>query len=100
MVALWWEVPAPPPPPAFWSAVVFTAVVATAIAFVVQTGAQRVIPPTHTAVVFASEPVFAAVFGMLWVGEVLPPGGWLGAALILAAILAVLIRPRKDAQNE
>ncbi|MCL6580062.1 MAG: DMT family transporter [Firmicutes bacterium] len=69
-------------------AVVLTAVLATAGAFLVQTAAQRHTTPTHTALIFASEPVFAALFGWMLLGERL--GGWAlaGCGLILAGMVA------------
>ncbi len=41
----------------------------------------------RTAVIFAAEPVFAAVFSYLILGETLLPVQWVGGALILAGIL-------------
>ncbi len=41
----------------------------------------------RTAVIFAAEPVFAAVFSYLILGETLAPVQWGGGALILAGIL-------------
>ena len=78
--------------PAEWNrsvlvALVVTAVLASAAAFWVQTAAQRVIPPTRTAVILTMEPVFAGLFGFLLLDEVLTARGWLGCALILAGML-------------
>ncbi|MDP9405618.1 MAG: DMT family transporter [Actinomycetota bacterium] len=84
--------------PARWDAgaaavVLLTALVASAAAFWVQTAAQRVIAPTRTAVILTMEPVFAGLFGFLLLGERLTGRGWLGCALILAAMLVVELRP-------
>jgi len=49
---------------------------------------QRDTTATRAAVLFAAEPVFAAVFSYLITGETLAPVQWVGGALILAGILA------------
>ena len=63
-----------------------TGLLATALAFSIQTWAQRFTSPTHTALIFALEPVFAAVTSYLVLGESLRGAGLAGAALILAGI--------------
>jgi len=77
-----------------WSALVVTALLASALGFFVQTFAQRHAPPARTALILASEPAFAGLFGWLLAGDRLSVVGWLGAALIMAAIVAVEITPR------
>jgi len=64
-----------------------TAVLASAAGFWVQTAAQRVIPPTRTAIILTMEPVFAGLFGYVLLGERLALRGWAGALLILAGML-------------
>jgi drug/metabolite transporter (DMT)-like permease len=76
-----------------WIALAVTSVLATALAFFVQTWAQRWISPTRTAVISSMEPVFAWATSYLLAGEVLSRRGILGAGLILAGILLVELRP-------
>ncbi|MFQ5944804.1 MAG: MFS transporter [Anaerolineae bacterium] len=77
------------PLPAYvWGAAAFTGILATGLAFLVQTAAQRHTSPTHTALLFATEPVFAALFGFLLAAETLAPVQVLGCVLILAGMLA------------
>ena len=76
-----------------WLALFVTAVVASAVGFFVQTYAQRHAPPARVALILASEPAFAGFFAWLLKGDTLPPRGWAGAALILAAIVAVQLFP-------
>jgi drug/metabolite transporter (DMT)-like permease len=71
-----------------WIALGVTGVVASAIAFAVQTYAQRHLSPTRTAIILITEPAFGGLFGWLLAGEVLGLRGWAGAALILAGMLA------------
>lgn len=82
-------------PGSTFAAIFYLAAVATALVAVLQTYAQRVVPAYLTALVFVLEPVFAALFAFLLLGEALGPLGWLGAALILAAMLMSEFRPKK-----
>jgi drug/metabolite transporter (DMT)-like permease len=77
-----------------WSALLVTSLVASALGFFVQSFAQRHAPPARTALILASEPAFAGLFGWLLNDERLSATGWLGAALIMAAIVAVEVAPR------
>jgi drug/metabolite transporter (DMT)-like permease len=71
-----------------WGALLVTGVFASALAFLVQTWAQRRTSATRTALAFAMEPVFAAAFGFWLAGDRLGAGGWAGAVLIMAGIVA------------
>jgi drug/metabolite transporter (DMT)-like permease len=64
-----------------------TALLGTVGAFIVQGWAQQFTPPTHTALIFALEPVFAGLTSFLVVHERLGMRGGFGAALILAGVL-------------
>lgn len=69
-----------------WVALVITGVLASAVAFAVQTYAQRHIPPARTALILISEPAFGGLFG--WIaGESLGLRGLSGAALILGGMV-------------
>jgi drug/metabolite transporter (DMT)-like permease len=76
------------PPGSVWFAAAFTGLFATALAFFIQSRAQKDTTPTHTALIFAAEPVFAGIFSFLLIGEVLGPRQILGSALIVAGMLA------------
>ncbi|MPZ70827.1 MAG: EamA family transporter [Actinobacteria bacterium] len=76
-----------------WLALAVTAFVASALGFFVQTYAQRHAPPARTALILAAEPAFAGFFSWLLKDERLSASGWLGAALILGAIVAVEAMP-------
>jgi drug/metabolite transporter (DMT)-like permease len=83
-----------PPDASVWWALAVTALLASALAYFVQTYAQRHAPPARTALILASEPAFAGLFGWLLAGDRLSPLSWLGALLIMAAIVAVEVVPR------
>jgi drug/metabolite transporter (DMT)-like permease len=70
-----------------WGALLVTGIFASALAFLVQTWAQRHTSATRTALVFAMEPVFAALFGITLAGDRLGLTGWLGCAAIMAGIV-------------
>jgi drug/metabolite transporter (DMT)-like permease len=57
------------------------------IAPLLQVGAQRTLPTGRIALLFALEPVFALVFAALLGGERFALQWWMGAALILCAVL-------------
>jgi len=76
-------------------AAAFTGLFATSLAFGVQTVAQRFTSSTHTALIFAAEPVFAALFSFLLIGELLGPRQLLGCGLILAGMVVAEMRPGK-----
>ena len=77
-----------------WLALAVTGVLASAAAFFVQTYAQRHAPPARTALILASEPAFAGLFGYLLADDRLTAAGWVGAGLIVAAIVLVDLVPR------
>jgi drug/metabolite transporter (DMT)-like permease len=80
-----------------WVALAVTSLLATALAFSIQTWAQRWSSPTRTALIFSLEPVFAWLTSYLVAGEVLSQRGMAGAALILAGILIVELKPFRAA---
>jgi drug/metabolite transporter (DMT)-like permease len=78
-----------------WTAVLYMALVAGAAALVVQTWAQAHMTATRAAVVMTTEPVFAALFAVLFGGEVLGPRVLVGGALVLVAMYVVELVPRR-----
>jgi len=91
VAALVFDKPAPLTGQALFAAA-FTGLLATAAAFGVQTVAQRFTTATHTALIFAAEPVFAGLFSFLLVGEVLGPRQLIGCGLILAGMVVAEVR--------
>jgi drug/metabolite transporter (DMT)-like permease len=73
-------------------ALALTALFATAAAFTIQSWAQQLLPPTHTALILTLEPVFAALTSLLFFHERFGPRELTGAALILAGILLAELR--------
>ena len=81
------EVPSLRLPAPTWGSIVFTALAATVLTLSLQNSVQPFTTPTHTALIFSLEPVFAALFGWWWAGEVLGPKELVGCALILAGMV-------------
>lgn len=73
-------------------ALLVTAGLATALAFSLQTWAQQFTTPTHTAIIYALEPVFAALASYLILAEQLGGLALLGAGLILAGVIVAELR--------
>ena len=73
-------------------AIVYLAVVATALVAVIQTYAQRVVPAHLAALIFVLEPAFAALFAYLTLGERLGTLGWIGGGLLLGAMVVAQVR--------
>ena len=70
-----------------WGALLVTGVFASALAFLVQTWAQRRTSATRTALAFTMEPVWTAFFGYTLAGDRLGLLGWGGCAVIMAGIV-------------
>jgi len=74
--------------------------VATIFAFLVQTSMQRFISPSHTALIFCTEPVFGAGYAYFAGGERLGGFGYLGAFLILAGMIISELLPDEAGGEE
>jgi len=82
----------PPPDWGVWATVVFTAVVCTAAAFMVQTWSQAHMSTTKVAVILTMEVVFAAVFAILFGGESLTLQTAVGGILVVIAMYVIVIK--------
>ncbi|MEY4337432.1 MAG: hypothetical protein RL680_327 [Actinomycetota bacterium] len=85
----------PPPDVNVWGTVIFTAVFATAIAFIIQTWAQAYMGPTEVAVILTMEAVFTAIFAIIFGGERLTLQSTLGGTLVVAAMYLVVLKDSK-----
>lgn len=82
-----------PPDSQVWGVIIFTALFATAIAFVIQTWSQARISTTKVAVILTMEVVFAALFSFMYGMEPFTLRLALGGTLVLIAMLAI-VQPR------
>lgn len=85
---LWEQAPASAysPTVVLWTGLVVTGGLATG-AFAVQMWAQQFIPAQQVALVFASEPAYAAWLSWYFLGETMDLQGWIGSGLILVAVI-------------
>jgi predicted acylesterase/phospholipase RssA/drug/metabolite transporter (DMT)-like permease len=67
--------------------VLFAGTAATTIAYALQAWAQRYVSTIHTTILLTVEPVLTALLARWYQGDPLPVLFWLGAALILIAIV-------------
>jgi len=86
-----------PPDPGVWAVVGITGILATAVAFLVQTWAQSLVSATRAAVVMTMEPVFAGLFAVVIGGNQLTLRTLGGAACILAAMLIINLKSGRSA---
>jgi drug/metabolite transporter (DMT)-like permease len=94
LLTFWWVEPVfLRPSPALVTAVIITAVFATALAFYVQTWAQARTTPTRAALILSLEPVFAWLASWVLEGEVLTARAVAGVGCILTGILIVELKP-------
>ncbi|CAB4753308.1 MAG: EamA family transporter [Actinobacteria bacterium] len=83
---------APPPDWGVWATVIFTAVVCTAIAFMVQTWSQAHMTTTKVAVILTMEVVFAAIFAIIFGGERLSLQTALGGILVVIPMYVIVVK--------
>lgn len=92
---LFFETPALPQTLTQWGAILGLGIICSAYGFVVQPIAQRYTSPEKIGLIFSLEPVFSAFLSFLFLHEVLSVKGYIGAALILSAIvLSKGIKPK------
>lgn len=70
-----------------WIAILGLGIFCSAIGFICQAIAQQHTSPTHTGLIFATEPIFAALFAVLFWGESFTSRDFAGSSLILCGIL-------------
>ncbi len=85
----------PPPDFGVWSVVIFTAVFATAIAFIVQTWSQAHMSATKVAVILTMEVVFAAIFAIIFGGESLTFQSSIGGVMVVTAMYLIVMKEEK-----
>jgi drug/metabolite transporter (DMT)-like permease len=83
-----------------WLALLYMALVAGALALVVQTWAQAHLAATRAAIIMTMEPVWAALFAVLFGGESLGLRVLLGGVLVLAAMYLAELGPRRPEEQD
>lgn len=73
--------------------ILYVGLISSGLAFVLQVIGQRYTTAPQAAIFLSSEALFGSFFGALFLGEKLPPIGYLGCGLIFAAMLIVEVVP-------
>lgn len=73
--------------------ILYAGLFSSGIAFIFQNVAQRYTTAPQAAIFLSSEALFAALFGVMLLGETISPAGYVGCAIIFAAMLAVELVP-------
>lgn len=81
--------------PIIISAVLISGVLGTAYAYWAQSACQQILEPHKVALIFATEPVFAYLAAWFFLDEKLGSKGFIGAGLIIAAMLISELGDRK-----
>lgn len=90
---------------AFW-AVIYLAVICTALALLLQNVGQRYTSPSSAAIILGTESIFCIIFGVIYADETVKGWLWVGFALIFLAIivsetkLSFLHRKRQTSRGE
>jgi drug/metabolite transporter (DMT)-like permease len=84
--------------PQLLTTLIICSLIATVFAFLVQTSMQRYISHTNTALIFCTEPVFAALYAWLMINERFGVTGSIGAVLILSGTLVAILPSRSGAE--
>ncbi|MFT4191182.1 MAG: DMT family transporter [Comamonas sp.] len=83
----------------FWVPTFLLIVLCTLFAFFAQNYALSKTTPTRVSLLMGTEPVFGALFAVIYLSERLSPIGWLGGLMmVFASIWAVLPEPRKNSR--
>ena len=88
-----------PPDSGVWAVVIFTAVVCTAVAFVIQTWSQAHMTTSKVAVILTMEVVFAALFAVIFGGEQLTLQATLGGLMVLIAMFVIVLKENEEVEN-
>ncbi len=79
-----------PPDSGVWKAIIYTAIFASAFAFIVQTWVQSFMSATSTGIILTMEYIFAALFGVWFGHESLTLRVVIGGSLVIAAMYIII----------
>lgn len=90
-----------------WGVLIYLAVVATALVIALQTWALARTTPVKAAVLFSTEPIFAAIFAVAFFGEGMTTQEVVGGAIILLGVFVTelwrpvldRLKPREEPRN-
>ncbi|MCP4957130.1 MAG: DMT family transporter [Photobacterium aquimaris] len=80
----------------FWLITLYLVLFCTLFAFFVQNYAVRRTSPTKVSILMGSEPLFGAIFAVLWLGESLNVVQCIGGAAIVGSVLIATLRKNSN----
>ncbi|MDO5800292.1 MAG: DMT family transporter [Coriobacteriia bacterium] len=86
--------------PVAWGVIAFLAILSTCVTFALQNVALTGLPSSTVSLLLTGEPVFTALFSMALLGEFLSIGGWVGAGIILVAVVGATLVEGRDGNLE
>ena len=89
VLSLLFETPCLPQTPTGWGSVLFLSVFCTGIAFAITAVQQKHTSAVHVGLIFTLEPLFSAIVAFFFAGERLAPRGYVGAALMMLALVTM-----------
>ncbi len=83
-----------------WALIAFSAIIPGCVADLTQAKGQETVSASESSVILAGEPLFAALFSAICLGEFLGPMGYLGGALIVMGglVTAEIFKPKSAAE--
>tara|TARA_Y100000994_G_scaffold248575_1_gene256766 strand:- start:1500 stop:2411 length:912 start_codon:yes stop_codon:yes gene_type:complete len=69
-------------------ALFITGALATFIAFILMLWAQKILSATETGILLSLEPLFAALFSVLFAGDIIGLWGWIGGTIIILSVMS------------
>lgn len=79
-----------PPDSGVWGVIIFTAIVCTVTAFIIQTWSQAILESTKAAVIMTMEVVFSALFAITLGGEILSTRTLIGGFLVVISMYTIV----------
>lgn len=79
-----------PPDSGVWQAIIYTAIFASAFAFIIQTWVQSFMSATSVGIILTMEYIFAALFGVWFGHESLTVRVLIGGSLVIAAMYIII----------
>lgn len=90
--AVWLEKPVIPRDDLSWIVVIVLSIFCTAFGYIAQTYAQKYVSAANAGLILSLEPVFSAIFAFIFLDEILPIRGYIGAAILLFSVIWVELK--------
>lgn len=81
-----------------WWILAITGILGSGVAYTLQVIAQQELSATRAAIILAGESVASALFSAIWLGERLEASQWLGAILVVTAMVTSEVGERRRAE--